>query len=813
MKKLQILFLLLTVGINVFAQKISGTIENEKNEKIPGAFVKIKKTRLHTLSDKNGYFEFQNLKSGTYTLEISFIGYEDFTQIISLNGKDISLSVKMKQSDIIADEVIVTAIRADNKTPIAYSNLEKDEIEKHNNGQDIPYLLELTPSVVSSSDAGTGIGYTALRVRGTDMTRINVTLDGIPLNDPESHGVWWVDLPDFASSVNNIQIQRGVGTSVNGAAAFGANINFVSNHIHKKAYADLNQSFGSFNTLKSTVKAGTGLLNNHFSFDFRLSKIHSDGYIDRARTDLQSYYSSGTYVDRKNFFKFKLFSGHENTYQAWWGVPKVRLNNDTSGMLRYQEHWLYTPEQTEEMISSDNRTYNYYTYENEVDDYTQKHLQFFYTREFNRFLNLNLALHKTDGAGYYEQYKEDEKFADYGLQNIIIGNDTITNTDLIRRKWLDNTFIGTVYSLKYQKNNLNLILGGSANYYDGNHFGKIIWAKYASNSDIRYEWYRNKGIKKELNNYLKFNYLFNSGINLWADMQVRNINYNISGTHDDLRDISQMHPYNFFNPKAGISYKINQNNNTYFSFALANREPSRTNFRDAAPGEDIFPETLYDFEAGYKTNFSNAAFDLNFYFMNYKNQLILTGEINDVGAYIMSNVPESYRTGIEFSAGLRPFDFMEWKANATFSRNKIKNLTVYVDNWDTWGQESKTYAETDISFSPNIIAGSELNFKIIKGLEASIMSKFVSRQYIDNTANIERSLDPYFINNFRISYTLHPKLLKEINFNFMINNFLNEQYESNAWVYRYMFDGKEYTMDGYFPQAGINFLGGIELKF
>lgn len=787
MKKLNVLILLLFLSIIGFSQTITGTVENEKNEKIPGAVVRIKENYLHTLSDKNGNFEFQNLKKETYTIEISFIGYETFSKTISVKNENIELSVKLKQSDIIADEVIVTATRADDKTPVAYSNIEKDEIDKRNNGQDIPYLLELTPSVVTTSDAGAGVGYTTLRIRGTDMTRINVTLDGIPFNDPESHGVWWVDLPDFASSVDNIQIQRGVGTSVNGAAAFGANINFASNNINKKTYVNLNQTFGSFNTYKSTIKTGTGLLNNHFVFDFRLSKIHSDGYIDRAKSDLKSYYLSGVYVDKKNFIKMRMFSGTENTYQAWYGVPKDSLLT--------------------------NRTYNPYSYDNEVDNYTQKHIQFFYTREFNKFLNFNIVMHRTDGAGYYEQYKDSEKFSDYALQNLIIGNDTITKTDLIRRKCLENTFVGVVYSLKYRSKNLNLTMGGSANQYNGNHFGRIIWAKYTSNSDIRYEWYRNKGIKKEISNYLKANYGFNSGINLWADLQLRNIIYDISGIHDDLRDISQTHQFTFFNPKAGISYKINQNYSTYFSFAHAKREPSRSNFIDADKNEIILPEILNDFEGGYKITYNSVALDVNFYFMNYKNQLILTGEINDVGAYIMSNIPKSYRAGLEISGGIKFSNFAEWKANATFSRNKIKNLTVYVDNWDTWGQETEPYKETDISFSPNIIAGSELNFKITKALDASIMSKYVSRQYIDNTTDINRSLDPYFVNNVRISYTLHTNFIKEVGFNLFINNILDERYESNAWVYRYTYGGQEYTMDGYFPQAGINFLVGINLKF
>ena len=777
---------MLTIGINLFAQNISGTVKNDKNNIIPGAIISLKPENRNISSDKNGNFTFKNLKKGTYSLKISFIGYETVVKKITLTENDIYINIILKHSDIIADEVIVTAIRADKNTPVAYTNIGKNEIDQQNNGQDIPYLLDLTPSVVVSSDAGAGVGYTSMRIRGTDMTRINVTLDGIPLNDPESHGVWWVDLPDFASSVENIQIQRGVGTSVNGAAAFGANINFVSNEIHKKTYVDLNQTFGSFNTYKSTVKTGTGLLNNHFIFDFRLSKIHSDGYIDRAKSDLQSYYLSGTYVDKKNFFKVKLFSGTENTYQAWYGVPKDSLLT--------------------------NRTYNPYTYENEVDNYTQKHVQFFYTHKFNNRLSLNFALHRTDGEGYYEQYKENQDFTDYKIDDLIIGNDTLTSTDLIRRKCLDNTFVGAVYSLKYRNKNVNIVFGGSANQYNGKHFGRIIWAQYTSNSDIRHEWYRNNGIKKELSNYLKINYKLKSHFNLWADLQLRNINYDITGTHDDLRDISQTHPYNFFNPKAGVSYQISDNQNSYLSFALANREPSRSNFTDAAPNETILPERLYDYEAGYKIQFENAAFDVNLYFMNYNNQLILNGEINNVGAYVMSNVPESYRAGIELSGGIKISNFLKWQGNATFSKNKIKNLTIYIDNWDTWGQETESYPETDISFSPSIIAGSKFTFNILKGFNAGFTSKYIGKQYIDNTQSKDRSLNPYFVNNLHISYTLKIRYIKEIGFNFFVNNIFNAQYESNAWVYRYKYAGKDYDMFGFYPQAGINFLAGISLK-
>ncbi len=787
MKKINIFLFLLFFSLNIFAQKISGTVSNQGNEKLSGAIIKIKKTFLTTNSDRNGSFEFNNLKSGKYNIEVSYIGYKTETKQIILDKKDFNVNFVLEISEVIADEVIITATRANQNTPVAFTNIEKESIDRNNNGQDIPYLLELTPSVVISSDAGAGIGYTSMRIRGSDMTRINITLDGIPLNDSESHGVWWVNMPDFASSIDNIQIQRGVGTSSNGAGAFGANVNFVSEKIKKKAYADINWTLGSFNTKKATYKVGTGLLGNHFVFDARLSKISSDGFIDRARSNLQSYYVSGKYIDKKNFFKINIFKGTEETYQAWNGVPKASLDT--------------------------NRTYNSYTYENEVDHYTQKHYQMFYTHEFNEKINFNIALHHTKGEGYYEQSKSDRKFKDYGLDTIFVGTDTIAKTNLIQRKWLKNNFYGVVYSLKYSKHKLNVVLGGAWNKYDGDHFGKIIWAKYSSNGSKGHEWYNNNGIKTDLNEYLKINYQIIQKLNFWADLQYRIINYKMDGTHDDLRDISQKHNYNFFNPKAGFTYEIANNQTSYFSFAIANREPSRSNFRDAAENEIFIPETLYDYEGGYKFTTNNFALNLNLYYMDYKNQLILTGEINDVGAYIMSNVRESYRAGAELSGGIKIFDLAEWKFNATYSQNKIKNLTVYIDNWDTWGQETEAYKETDISFSPDIIASSELSFNILEGFDASFISKYVGRQYIDNTSNIERSLNPYFVNNLRLSYSLKLKKIKEINFSLTVNNIFNEKYETNAWVYRYTNSGKEYAMDGYFPQAGTNFLGGVSFRF
>ncbi len=786
MKKFIVLLFVLLGNMQIFAQKISGTVTDESGEIIPGVFIKSDNASMQTISNKDGYFQFKPVKPGIYSVSAEFSGYEKLIQTVQIADKDIELNLTLKLSEFLINEVIVSAIKADSNTPIAFTDFSKKEIEDNNNGQDIPYILNISPSMVVSSDGGTGIGYTSMRIRGTDMTRINVTVDGIPLNDAESHGVWWVNMPDFASSLDNVQIQRGVGTSTNGSGAFGANINLTRKAFNQKAYSEINFTAGSFNTQKASFMAGSGLLNNTFAFDVRLSKIHTDGYIDRARADLKSIYLSAVFSVPKTTLKISYQSGNENTYQAWYGVPKDSLKT--------------------------RRTYNPYTYKNEIDFYTQSHLQSFLKHRFNKNLLLDMAIHYTHGEGYYEQEKEDQNFADYGLSDIYIGSDTVTHTDLIRRKWLDNDFIGIIYALNYRKKNLNINVGGAWNTYSGNHFGHIIWSEFAANGTIDYEWYKNTGNKTDLNNYFKINFSGIKGLNLWADIQYRTIHYAIDGIHDDLRDISQNRSFNFINPKVGISFNISKNSNAYFSFATAGREPSRSDFRDADDDEHILSETLYDFESCFKYFTKNYAFDLNVFYMNYKNQLILTGEINDVGAYIMSNVPKSYRAGVELSGHAVLSDFADWKLNAAFSKNIIKNLTGYVDNWDTWGQETEFYPQTNISFSPSVVAGSDLSFHLFKGFETSLISKYVGKQYIDNTSSNERALKAYFVNNLQIRYTVHTKSIQEIGFHVFVNNLFNELYESNAWVYRYIYGGEHYVSDGYFPQAGIHFLAGIGLK-
>jgi iron complex outermembrane receptor protein len=813
---IRIVFLILFsfIAISIFSQySISGKVTGPDNVPLVGANVILKGTHVGVVTDWNGNFLIANLKQGKFIAEISYLGYETVSSEININ-KDLQVEFTLKLSTMLAEEVLVIATKPGNNSPVAFSSVSEEELRSGNLGQDLPYLLSLTPSMVVSSDAGAGVGYTSFRIRGTDANRINITVNGIPMNDAESHGVWWVNMPDFSSSIENVQVQRGVGTSTNGAGAFGATINMQTNSLEEEAYGQVSSSLGSFRTFKNTVKVGTGLLGDHFAFDMRLSKINSDGFIDRANSDLKSFYFSGGYYSKNTIIKANVFSGKEKTYQAWNGVPKVRLEDDPGGMQRYEEHYLYSPEETNHMINSDSRTYNYYTYDNETDNYQQDHFQLFFSRKFGKYVNLNTAYHYTYGRGFYEQFKGDDDFTDYNLPNLIIGLDTLTSTDLVRQKWLDNNFYGVTFSLNYSKGPLSAVLGGAWNQYDGRHFGKIIWGQYLGETLKDYEWYRSTGVKTDYNVFMKANYRITEMFNFYGDIQFRSIVHKIDGTDDDLRDITQQHTYNFLNPKLGLIFYPGANQQAYFSLAVANREPNRSNFTDADPeGKMPQPERLYDYEAGYV--FKNMFFSIgaNLYFMDYKDQLVLTGEINDVGTAIMVNVDKSYRTGIEIFWGVNLTDMISWDANATISRNKIYDFTEFVDDWDIEEQLNFNYKKTSIAFSPEFLATSKITVKPLKNINVNLISQYVSRQYIDNTSSEERMIDPYFINNIRIAYNLNLKTIKNLEFSLLVNNIFSVEYETNAWAYSYFFGGERYVMDGYFPQAGINFLAGASIRF
>ncbi|MBL7137505.1 MAG: TonB-dependent receptor [Bacteroidales bacterium] len=803
MKKMLLILGSLMMFINTQAQiTIGGQVtERHNGNPLPGAHIRVANTFYTAVSDAAGGYELTGLRKGTYSFICSFVGFKPLTITCRITA-DTTIHFTLEESAILGEEINIVATRAGENYPTAHATLTGIEIEEANLGRDLPYIIQSTPSVIVTSDAGNGIGYTGLNIRGTDLTRINVTINGIPLNDAESQGVWFVDLPDLASSSENIQIQRGVGTSTNGAGAFGATINILTTEMKQDPYGELAASYGSFNSYKATLKFGTGILKSGLAVDGRLSNISSDGYIDRAFSKLKSFYLSGGYYGKNTTLKLVTFSGHEKTYQAWEGVPRDSLSNNRT----YNPAGEYT-----------DSTGQICYYDNQTDNYQQDHYQLLFSQKLGARWNINAALFLTKGKGYYESYKPDESFAEYGLEDVIIGGDTITETNLVNQKWLDNSFYGLTFSTNYViPDQLRLIVGGGITQYYGKHFGKVIWAQYASNGDNERNWYENTGLKNDINIFAKATWQVMKTLTLFADLQYRYVGYRMDGTLDDLRRLNQSHLFHFFNPKAGIFYDFSDQLNGYFSFSVGNREPSRNNYRDADTNRIPKSERLYDYELGASYKCSAWRTGINLYYMDYRDQLVLTGEINNVGEAIMGNVPHSYRTGIEITAGVILWKKIQWNITGTFSLNKIKNFTEYVDDYDsTWsftGQTATFLGKTDLSFSPNVIVGSILTYKPVKGLTASLHSRYIGKQYIDNTANDDRSLHSYFVNNLVLGYHFKLKPFSEIGINLMINNLFSQRYETNAWIYRYNLDGRQYEVNGYFPQALINYMVGITLK-
>ena len=690
---------------------------------------------------------------------------------------------------LMLDNIEVTSIRASDKAPFTKTNVNKQQIAQLNFGQDLPYLLNQTPSVVVNSDAGNGVGYTGIHIRGTDASRINVTLNGIPYNDAESQGSFFVDLPDVSSSVSSIQIQRGVGTSSNGSGAFGATINLSTNEVNKEKYLELNNSFGSFNTWKNTLKVGTGLLANHFLIDARVSRISSDGYIDRATSNLKSLYFSAAYINKKSSLRFNILSGKEKTYQAWNGIPESYLESDRT----------YNSSGTEKPGEP---------YANETDNYTQTHYQFFFNHKINTALGFNVAAFVTRGKGYYENYKADESFSDYALPEIINGTDTTFTTDLVKRLWLDNYFYGSMFSLQYHKNKTQFTFGGGWTEYDGKHYNIVTWAQQGFPGN--YKYYNAPATKNDFNLYAKLMQSFGSGFTGFFDMQGRFVKYKINGFKDH-PDIFIDKKYSFFNPKAGISFNRN-NYQAYLSFSVAAKEPNRDDF-EAGINQIPEPEILYDAELGMEKKNGSVNYGATFYYMYYHNQLVNTGKINDVGAYTRTNAPESYRAGIELQADAKFAKWINVAGNISFSENKIKDFIEYVDDYDNGIQKENVYHNTDISFSPNTVASAGINFIPIKNSEINFQSKYVGRQFLDNTSHVSRSIDPYFVENIKLSYTLLKKVFKEVNFVFQVNNVFNKMYESNGYTFNYISNGKFAVENYYFPMAGINFMAAVNIKF
>ena len=770
--------------------KVHGRLTDPQGAGIAAATVVHLESGKGVQTDLDGYYHLA-LPAGEQQLSFNFSGEQPIVKRIVLES-DMVLDVQITEKDVLLDAVLVSAVRANADTPVTFSNLSAKDIESRNLGQDIPVLMNYLPNVVTTTDAGAGVGYTGIRVRGSDATRVNVTINGIPYNDGESQGTFWVNMPDFASSTQSLQLQRGVGTSTNGAAAFGASLNILTDGISKQAYGEISGSVGSFNTHKTNLKFSSGLLNDHFEISGRLSQIKSDGYIDRAFSDLESYFLQAAYKDDNTLLKALMFGGQEVTYQSWNGIENWQI-----------EQYGRTFNSAGAIYDQQGDVVDYY--DNEVDDYKQDHFQFHWNQQWSPAWSSNLALHYTRGRGFFEQYKQDQAFEDYNLDPIENSGTIINTTDLIRRRWLSNHFYGTTFSVNYNTQKLEFIAGGGWNTYEGDHFGDIIWARYASGSEMGDRYYDDNSKKRDFNTYAKITYSPLDKLSLFGDVQYRHVSYQANGDETGLVDDD----FNFFNPKAGVTYDLNANQKLYFSYARAHREPNRNDYESGDPE----PETLNDFELGWRYNTSKMRINANTYYMRYKNQLVLTGELNDVGAPLRENVGDSYRLGLEVDALFYLGDQFILRPNVALSANKNLDFYAHADG------AVQELGNTDISYSPGVVAGNMFTFMPKENIQLSLLSKYVSSQYLGNSDSENSKLDSYFANDFNIQYTITPKtLFDSITLNALVNNIFDATYSSNGYYYTYDLsndDGSVTTYDGtgYYPQAGINFLLGATIRF
>ena len=874
---------------------VSGTVSDKATgEPIPFANILIEETKAGLQAGAEGNYVFEGLPSGIYTLVASSLGYAEMRQEVTGAGQNVTVDFALAGSAVVDDLQIqqvapldsrtiglesvqaipaaaVVTTMATERTPIAFWNVTPKDIQRLNNGQDLPQLLRFTPSLVTTSDAGNGVGYTGLRIRGSDATRVNVTINGIPLNDSESQGVFWVNTPDLASSADAIQIQRGVGTSTNGAGAFGGTVKVNTLGKSRTPSATISNAIGSFNTFKHTVQASTGLFNN-FSLEARLSQITSDGFIDRATSDLKSYYMAGTWDNGNTKIAGVVFGGRERTYQSWWGTPQSRIENDREGMLAHAANNGLSASQTENLLNS-GRTYNYYEYENEVDNYNQDHYQLHFTQRLGSYLRLDVSGHYTYGRGFFEQFRSGDDFSDYGLSPIVFDAQTIwsdgtdgegnpinyeyigyyegngqveisqsvvtdeddnpildgegntllevsaqiSETDVIRRRWLENDFYGAVWGLTYNRNRLNTVLGGGWNRYDGDHFGELTWMEHPNGTSKDDIYYLGNGLKTDFNIYLKSIYRITDVLSAYVDLQQRTVDYVTSGTDNDLRAYDIEDNLSFFNPKAGLTWYMSRQDKVYGSYAVANREPVRGDYIDAPSGQMPKPENLQDIEIGYQRNADKYYFGANLYYMKYKDQLVLTGALNDVGGAIRENVDESFRQGIELELSWNVLKRLNWWATATFSQNYITEHTEFIADY-TNGFEivEIQHNNTQIAFSPNVTAASVLTFLALSNtnheVEVAWQTKYVGEQYLNNTEDPNRTIDAFLVNDLRATYRLKNRVFKQLELNAWVHNMLDLDYSNNGYTYDYIF-GDRIVENFYYPQAGRNYTVGLTIGF
>ncbi len=808
MMKRLLLVVLFSCSSSFLQAQWTARVQDAQGKPVSGARVRVEPGYLEVFTDASGrYCAAFNGCSGC-TLEISKDGYESVNLRLTRVLPADTLFVLLPEARQV-QTVVVTATQANYRTPGAFTNMSRKELQALNLGQDLPMLLQWQPGVVSNSDAGAGIGYTGLRVRGSDATRINVTLNGIPLNDAESHAVFWVNTPDLVSSLNNVQLQRGVGASTNGSGAFGATLNLQTESGTARPFAELNTGLGSFNTRRATIKAGTGLINNHWDGELRLSEISSDGYVDRASSRLGSFYTAIGYRNGKQSLRLIHFRGSERTYQAWWGVPQALLDGNRNALT---EHYynnlgvLYKTAEDSANLFGSSRSYNYYRYRGEVDQYGQNHTQALFNTSLGRGV-LSLTYHNTLGKGYFEQFRSNDAYTSYGLNAPVFGTDTITRSNLIRRRWLDNKFNGLSAVYRQQVGSWNLEAGTAGFLYCGAHFGRVIWVEKGGFPQDDYEYYHAHSRKQDANMFVR-NTLEWKRLTLYSDLQYRVVEHRSSGRDNDLRDVGFSFRHGFFNPKAGFTYRFRNAAQAYASLNIGHREPNRSDFTDRKPGTPLpQPERMFDWEAGYRVYREKWLFRSNLYFMDYQNQLVLTGAVNDVGTPLRQNVAKSHRAGIELEVARSLDKRLNIAGNLSLSRNRIQQFREYVLDYSDYSTDTLQYGSTRIAFSPAAVGALIVSWKPLKQLELALNNKYVSRQYLDNTGRREASLKPYVTSDLRLAWS-H----KQSSLTLQVNNLLNTMYASNGYTYRYRYAGSMISENFLFPQAGINFMLGLRVK-
>ena len=793
--------LLLFITFTSIAQNnFVGRVTDSSGDPIVGANILIEESNLITYTDEKGKF-YLNSNSTNIDIQVSHVGY--LTKEIEFSNPNQEINIVLDDGIILKDEIKVISTRAKDNSPFAFTNISKSFIEKNNSGKDIPFLINSTPSTYSTSDAGNGIGYTGVRIRGSDATRINVTINGIPYNDSESHGVFWVNVSDLASSANSIQVQRGVGSSTTGGGAFGGTVSIKTGKASEDFKLKYSSSAGSYKSFKNTLELNSGLIKNKINMNLRLSKINSDGYVDRATSDLKSYYASASYYSDKTSIDLINFSGKERTYQSWWGTPEGRINNDIDEMNNVIANNGYSDEQADNLLNS-GRTFNYYTYDNQTDNYQQDHYQMHFNHDISNTANLHLALHYTYGRGYYEEFREDDNLSNYYdfLEN--------KSLDLVRRRWLSNHFYGLTYSFskKFDKSEINI--GGALNEYDADHFGEIIQPKLM----VSEPYYFSKSFKRDGNIFIKYNLNITESAELFTDLQLRGYSHKMKGNDNDKSIIDVNKNNIFFNPKIGLTKSLNDKVSLYGSVAIANREPIRSDYIDSK----IEPkhESLVNIELGKSFNYNIGSFNTNLYLMEYNNQLITTGEVNDVGAYIRENVKKSRRFGVEFTSVLNTKDFYV-NSSLSLSRNLVYNfnetLYDYGADFSQYNIIENKYVITDLAFSPGVLLNNHFEWKANKFLSFILNSKYVGKQYLDNTSNEKRVLKDFLINDFKIQTNLTNNVFNNLFFKIEINNIFNVKYSSNGYTFGY-YGGMDYEVrENYFyPQATRNIMFSISIE-